>query len=493
MLIVRYMKFYSTSVLQFTEAQLEEFALLNKDGVKEMYEELKKENVADYNRRVHQAEVLKMDAKRLSENWSIDESLKAAMKKDTILKKLNESELVEEFTEKGVLQGFGTFACGACSQKGYYPANPTKENQDSFDIRVADDTQNHFFGVFDGHGEDGGRCSQLCKATLGDIYEEQLSEGNTTKVSISKAHTDTHVIMTKSAAINAELSGSTSVIACLKGSLLTIAYAGDSAAIIGSKSNRRTPVFLTDPHDLRRPDEVTRIERKGGLIMSTEEYDEIKGHMTKKSSSSLARSISNKPLDSLHSMHSLHSLAESAPEVDPASTSCSHSIVNGKQAQSGSDQSGSDKSMKPRSRRPILKDSTHFHQSLSDLLKFSEPPSSKSSLQSDTLDTTDHSLNQSLRKVINLASTHSSISLVHNDDESYVPRIWSGTSVEKVPGVAFTRSLGDIVAHGIGVSEKPEFKQLSVQDDDVIVIASDGVTECKLCRYSMIFGDITMS
>ena len=56
------MKFYCTSVLQFTEAQVEEFALLNKDGVKEMYEDLKKENVADYNRRVHQAEVLKMDA-----------------------------------------------------------------------------------------------------------------------------------------------------------------------------------------------------------------------------------------------------------------------------------------------------------------------------------------------------------------------------------------------------------------------------------------------
>lgn len=485
-----YMTFYSTSsVLQFTEVQLEEFALLNKDGVKEMYEELKKENVADYNRRIHQAEVLKMDAKRLSKRWSIDESLKAAMKKDTILKRLDESELVEEYTEKGILQGFGTFLCGASSQKGYYPADPTKENQDSFNIRIADDTQNHFFGVFDGHGKDGGRCSQLCKATIGDIYEEQLSEGNTTKVSITKAHTGTHAIMTKSAAINAELSGSTSVVACLKGSLLTIAYAGDSAAIIGSKSNRRTPMFLTNPHDLSRPDEVARIERKGGLIMSTEEYDEIKGHMTKKSSSSLARSISNKPI---HSLHSLHSVAETEHEVDPVSTSssCRGSIVNGEQAQSSSD-----KSTKPRtrSRRPNLEDSTHFHQSLSDLMKFSEPPRSKSSLQSDNLDTTDHSLNQSLRNVINLASTHSSITLVHNDDESYVPRIWSGISVEKVPGVAFTRSLGDIVAHGIGVSEKPEFKQLRVQADDVIIIASDGVTECKLCRYSMIFRDITMS
>ncbi len=471
------MKFYSTSALQFTKAQLEEFALLNKDGVKEMYEELKKENIADYNRRVHQAEVLKMDVIRLSKRWTIDESLKAAMKKDTILKKLNKSELVEEYTEKGILEDFGTFVCGASSQKGYYPTNPTKENQDSFDIRIADGTQNHFFCVFDGHGKDGGRCSQLCKATIGDIYDEKLSEGCTTKVSIAKAHTETHDIMTKSAAINAELSGSTSVIACLNGRSLTIAYAGDSAAIIGSKSNRRTPTFLTNPHDLSRPDEAARIERKGGLIMSTEEYDEIKRHMTKKSSPSLARSISNKPL---HSPHSLHSLWETESEVEPEGTSIGDRDSIGEEVQVGSRMS-----MKPRSRRPSLKDSTHFHQSLSDLMKFSEPPRSKSLLQSKTsdFDTTDHSLNQSLRKVINLASTNSSISLVHNNDESYVPRIWSGTSVEKVPGVAFTRSLGDIVAHDIGVTEKPEFKQLPVQDDDVIIIASDGVTECKLCIY----------
>ena len=84
--------------------------------------------------------------------------------------------------------------------------------------------------------------------------------------------------------------------------------------------------------------------------------------------------------------------------------------------------------------------------------------------------------------MINLASTNSSISPV--PDQSYVPRIWSGTSVEKVPGCAFTRSLGDIVAHKIGVTEKPEFKQLTIQDGDVIIIASDGVTECKSCGYS---------
>mmetsp|Transcript_941 Transcript_941/g.1355 ORF Transcript_941/g.1355 Transcript_941/m.1355 type:complete len:468 (+) Transcript_941:2056-3459(+) len=421
-------------VLQFTDAQLREFAILNKEGVEEMIEKLKEEDRADYNRRVHQSEVLKMSAKRLSKRWSIDDAFRAAKKTDTILQKLNDSELMEEYTEEGILEGFGTFACGASSQKGYYPADPMKENQDSFDIRIANDAQNHFFGVFDGHGTDGGRCSQLCKSTIGDLYEEQLTKGRTTKVAIMNAHIETHGIMTKSAAINAELSGTTSVIAYLNRSSLTIAYAGDSAAIIGSKSNRRSPMLLTNSHDLSRPDEVARIERKGGVVMSTEEYDKIKAHMTRKNSKSLARSILNK---SLHS-DSLHTLAAHERESIPRTDSV------GKQAQSQRDS---------RRKKSTLEDSSHFHMSLSDLMKNSEPPRSKSTLQSQTLDTTDHSLNQSLRNVINLALTNSLISPV--PDQSYVPRIWSGTSAEKVPGCAFTRSLGDIVAHKIGVTEKP--------------------------------------
>ena len=194
--------------------------------------------------------------------------------------------------------------------------------------------------------------------------------------------------------------------------------------------------------------------------------------MTRKNSKSLARSISNK---SLHS-DSLHALAEHEPESIPRTD------IVGKQAQSQRDS----RRKKRIDMQSTLEDSSHFHMSLSDLMKNSEPPRSKSTLQSQTLDTTDHSLNQSLRNVINLASTNSLISPVPDQSQSYVPRIWSGTSVEKVPGCAFTRSLGDIVAHKIGVTEKPEFKQLTIQDDDVIIIASDGVTECKSCGYSSV-------
>ena len=437
------------SVLQFTEAQLEEFALLNKNGVEEMYENLKKENVADYNRRVHQAEVLKMGAKRLSKRWSIDESFKSKMKMDAILEKLNNSDLVEGFSEKGTLEGFGTFVCGASSQKGYYPAAPMKENQDSFDIRI-EQTQS-LFGVFDGHGDDGRRCSQLCKTTIGDIYEERLSEGDTTKVAMTAAHKETHDILTKSAAINAELSGSTTVVASLKGSELTVAYAGDSAAIIGSKSNKRTPMLLTKSHDLSRPEEVARIERKGGLIMSTEEYDEIKDQLARKRKSTTPIQISSLPsFHSRHSFHSslhssLHSLESCGPESKPDRT-----VSEQGQAQSGSHMKRSG--------------------SMSQLMSLSESEH-----------TLGDCLNHSLRKMISVASSHSLISLVSDKDEDYVPRIWSASSSEKVPGVAFTRSIGDMVAHEIGVSYVPEFMQMAVQDDDIIIIASDGVTECKLC------------
>ena len=320
-----------------------------------MYENLERENIEDYNRRIHQAEVLKMDAKLLSNEWSIDESIKASMKKESILKQLNDREIVKEYTQNGILEGFGTFLCGAYSQQGYKSSKPMQENQDSFDIRIADDDQiqNHFFGVFDGHGLDGGPCSQLCKTTMGDVYLEQLSKGSSTKTSLMKAHTETHSHMTgSSSTLNAELSGATSVVASLAGRTLSIAHAGDCVVILGSKSSKRSPTLLTKPHDLSDKSEVKRIKKKGGLVMSPEEYDEkVNGHKVTKTKKS--------------------------------------------------------------------------------------------------------------------------------SEKDRVLRIWSSNSDEKIPGCAFTRSIGDVVAHEIGVSEKPDFKKVTIQDDDVIIIVSDGVTECK--------------
>ena len=55
-------------------------------------------------------------------------------------------------------------------------------------------------------------------------------------------------------------------------------------------------------------------------------------------------------------------------------------------------------------------------------------------------------------------------------------RVWMKT--EDTPGLAMSRSLGDGLAHSVGVSWEPEVKQLVLEPSDkFIVIASDGVWE----------------
>lgn len=61
------------------------------------------------------------------------------------------------------------------------------------------------------------------------------------------------------------------------------------------------------------------------------------------------------------------------------------------------------------------------------------------------------------------------------DDKEVGPfRVWKAE--EDIPGIAITRSLGDLVAHKIGVSADPEVTSKDIDPDDkFIVLGSDGV------------------
>ncbi len=61
------------------------------------------------------------------------------------------------------------------------------------------------------------------------------------------------------------------------------------------------------------------------------------------------------------------------------------------------------------------------------------------------------------------------------DDKEVGPyRVWRAD--EDVPGIAITRSLGDLVAHSIGVAAEPEVTAKDIDaDDKFIVMGSDGV------------------
>lgn len=53
------------------------------------------------------------------------------------------------------------------TQRGYYPEDPKKENQDSFNVIPEFGTSDHaFFAVYDGHGKDGHSCARFVRDTV---------------------------------------------------------------------------------------------------------------------------------------------------------------------------------------------------------------------------------------------------------------------------------------------------------------------------------------
>lgn len=66
---------------------------------------------------------------------------------------------------------------------------------------------------------------------------------------------------------------------------------------------------------------------------------------------------------------------------------------------------------------------------------------------------------------------------IENDNEPLGPqRVWLPD--QEIPGLAMSRSLGDMVAHSVGVSSVPEVQTFMIgSDDKFIIIGSDGVWE----------------
>mmetsp|Transcript_12280 Transcript_12280/g.26206 ORF Transcript_12280/g.26206 Transcript_12280/m.26206 type:complete len:765 (-) Transcript_12280:235-2529(-) len=154
------------------------------------------------------------------------------------------------------------------SQRGYYPEDAHKPNQDSFVIcdNFADSSSDAFFAVFDGHGRDGDKCAQFAKDNLpgllsksvniarGKIFLGDLSEGREsenggndekkveseltkeqTQEAILKSHVEVNRRMHLCQDLDDSLSGTTSISMYLHGNVnrITVSNVGDSRAIIG--------------------------------------------------------------------------------------------------------------------------------------------------------------------------------------------------------------------------------------------------------------------
>lgn len=149
---------------------------------------------------------------------------------------------------------------GYMSQRGYYPDEENKPNQDSFSINTsfAKQSADALFAVYDGHGRDGDKCAQFSSDHLpnllarhikklkksmagqGQLPEDVELNKEKTQAAINLAHKQCNRAMHASRDFEDALSGTTAISTYFQGrrNRVTISNVGDSRAVLGQKIRR---------------------------------------------------------------------------------------------------------------------------------------------------------------------------------------------------------------------------------------------------------------
>lgn len=166
---------------------------------------------------------------------------------------------------------------------GYIPNNPYKVNQDAYILspNIWKLPAFHYFGVCDGHGQNGKEVSGYVKQRLPVLLENNVKATGDDKKSLTDAFVTVNTEL-DFVPFDWQFSGTTCWTILFKGNRLISANAGDSRAIVvrNSPSQSAKGVTsiqveqLTRDHKPDEQDEYTRIIDKGGRI---EAFKDING------------------------------------------------------------------------------------------------------------------------------------------------------------------------------------------------------------------------
>ncbi|KAK1550901.1 hypothetical protein Q3G72_026614 [Acer saccharum] len=165
------------------------------------------------------------------------------------------------------------------SQRGYYPDALDKANQDSFCIHTPFGTNpdDHFFGVFDGHGEFGAHCSQFVKRKL---CENLLRNSKFHLDPVDACH---GAFLATNLQLHADflddsMSGTTAVTVLVRGRTIYVANSGDSRAVLAEKrgSEELVAVDLSIDQTPFRADELERVKMCGARVLTLDQIEGLK-------------------------------------------------------------------------------------------------------------------------------------------------------------------------------------------------------------------------
>eukprot|EP01032_Pedospumella_encystans_P012965 gene12965-14958_t len=172
------------------------------------------------------------------------------------------------------------------SQRGFYPSDPGKANQDSYVIceSFLGDHNCNLFGIFDGHGTYGDLCAYHAADEVPKNLAKQINkngglaclDGPKTDSIYTKAFVDTDKALHSTPYIDDSLSGTTAVTVLQVGDRLLVANVGDSRAIIASNVNGKLVYSpLSNDQTPYRKDERERLKKLGARIMT---IDQVEGN-----------------------------------------------------------------------------------------------------------------------------------------------------------------------------------------------------------------------
>lgn len=164
------------------------------------------------------------------------------------------------------------------SQRGYYPEALDKANQDSFCIHTqfGKDPNDHFFGVFDGHGEYGTQCSQFVKKQLCENLLKDRHFRTDVVQAYHAAFTATNVQLHRHN-IDDSMSGTTAITVLVRGKTLYVANVGDSRAVLAERRGKElVAVDLSSDQTPFRTDECARVKLCGARVLTLDQLEGLK-------------------------------------------------------------------------------------------------------------------------------------------------------------------------------------------------------------------------
>ncbi|KAG0576965.1 hypothetical protein KC19_5G121600 [Ceratodon purpureus] len=164
------------------------------------------------------------------------------------------------------------------TQRGYYPEALDKANQDSFCAHTlfGENPNDHFFGVFDGHGEFGTQCSQFVKKNLCENLLRSRHYHSDPVQAYHESFLTTNTQLHRNS-VDDSMSGTTAITVLVRGRTLYVANVGDSRAVIAERrGSNLVAVDLSTDQTPFRDDECVRVKASGARILTLDQLEGLK-------------------------------------------------------------------------------------------------------------------------------------------------------------------------------------------------------------------------